>query len=62
MNLGYDKINWVFGLILSEIFTGIIIYYLDFPFGSQALHLIIASLLFGFQYYLLLENNSKITH
>jgi heme a synthase len=61
MNLGFDKINWVFGLILSEIFTGIIIYYLDFPFGSQALHLIIASLLFGFQYYLLLENNSNKT-
>ncbi len=62
LNLGYTKINWVLSLIGIEILTGIVIYYLDFPFGSQALHLVIASFLFGFQYYLLLENSSKITH
>jgi cytochrome c oxidase assembly protein subunit 15 len=41
-------------LFLSlEIFSGIAMYYFDFPFASQPLHLILASLLFGAQSYLL---------
>lgn len=36
-----------------EIFSGIVMYYFDFPFASQPLHLILASLLFGAQSYLL---------
>jgi heme a synthase len=59
LNLGFDKINWILALIGLEIFTGILIYYFDFPFGSQAIHLVIASILFGFQFNLLLENISK---
>jgi heme a synthase len=58
LNLGFQKINWVFACIGLEIFSGVIIYYLDFPFGSQAIHLIIATLIFGLQFYLFLENNS----
>lgn len=54
-NLGLTKINWVMGILLLEIATGIAMYYLDFPFGSQPLHLVLASLLFGVQFYLLLE-------
>jgi cytochrome c oxidase assembly protein subunit 15 len=57
--LGLDKINWIIGLIGAEIATGIAMYYFDFPFGSQPAHLIIASLLFGFQFYLWLQVNSN---
>lgn len=53
--LGFHKINWVLFLLVAEIATGIAMYYIDFPFGSQPLHLVIASLLFGVQFYLVLE-------
>ena len=51
----YPKINWVMGILLAEIATGIAMYYLAFPFGSQPLHLILAAVLFGLQGYLFLE-------
>lgn len=54
--LGYPLINWVLICIGVEAFSGIIMYYVDFPFGSQPLHLVIASLLFGIQFYVLLES------
>lgn len=53
--LGFQKINWVLVLLIAEIFTGILMYYIDFPFGTQPLHLVLASLLFGVQFYLVLE-------
>lgn len=53
--LGFSKINWVMLFIFLEIATGIAMYNFDFPFLSQPLHLVIASLLFGVQFYLLLE-------
>ncbi len=53
--LGFDKINWVLGLLGLEVLTGIMMYYLDFPFTTQPIHLILASLLFGTQFYLVLE-------
>lgn len=55
LNLGYSKINWVLGLLLLEIISGMAMYYLDFPFTTQPLHLVLASILFGFQFYLVLE-------
>lgn len=55
LNLGYKKINLVLGCILLEVFTGIMMYYFDFPLLSQPLHLVIASILFGIQMYILLE-------
>lgn len=55
MNLGYNKINWVLAFIGIEILTGIAMYNFNFPFLSQPLHLVIASLLFGVQFYVLLE-------
>ncbi len=55
LNLGFSKINWVLFLLLLEITTGMAMNYLGFPFGTQPLHLIIAALLFGFQFYLILE-------
>lgn len=54
-NLGFNKMNWVLGLIGIEILTGIAMAYFDFPFGSQAIHLVIASILFGIQFYMVLE-------
>lgn len=59
LQLGFDKINWVLILIGIEVLSGIAMYYLDFPFASQPIHLIIASLLFGTQFYLLLESKSN---
>ncbi len=59
LQLGYNKINWVIALVVIEILSGMAMYYLDFPFGSQPLHLIIASLFFGVQFYLYLETNQK---
>lgn len=56
LGLGFGKLNWVMLLIGIEIASGIAMYYFHFPFGSQAVHLVVASLLFGVQYYLILEN------
>ncbi|WP_394749844.1 COX15/CtaA family protein [Spongiimicrobium salis] len=55
LNLGYGKIKWVLACIAIEVFSGILMYYVDFPFGTQPLHLILASLLFALQFYLVLE-------
>ena len=52
---GLQKLNYLILLILAEAFTGILMYYFDFPFLSQPLHLVLAALLFGFQFYILLE-------
>ena len=63
LKLGYSKINWVVLLLLFEVITGTAMYYLDFPFGSQPLHLVFAALLFGLQFYLVLEGlKAKKSH
>ena len=59
--LGLTRIYWVLALIGVEILSGIAMYYFDFPFGSQPLHLILASLLFGLQFYLVLETQKTGT-
>ena len=49
--------NVFFGILLLiglEIITGIWMYYFDFPFSSQPLHLLLASLLFGAQTYFMI--------
>jgi len=56
LNLNLNRINIVIGLILLEVATGIAMYNFNFPFLSQPLHLVIASLLFGYQFYLLMES------
>lgn len=61
LNLGYSKINWVMLLLLLEVASGVIMYYNHFPFGSQAIHLVIASVLFGIQYYMILESKKTQT-
>jgi len=60
LNLGLSKINWVLIILLIEVITGMAMFYWDFPFTSQTLHLVLASLLFGIQFYLVLESlNAK---
>ncbi|MEA1787120.1 COX15/CtaA family protein [Arenibacter sp. GZD96] len=54
-NLGYDKIRWVLLLLFLEVISGMGMYYLHFPFSSQPLHLVFAAVLFGLQFYLILE-------
>lgn len=61
LTLGYNKMNWVMLLILLEVISGIVMYYANFPFGSQTIHLVIATILFGVQFYLLLENRKSIS-
>jgi len=55
MKLGFSKMNWVLVFIGLEIITGIAMYNFNFPALSQPLHLVIATLLFGVQFYVLLE-------
>ena len=50
----------VLGLILIEIGTGIAMSYFEFPFSSQPLHLVIASLLFGVQAYLVMKSSGRL--
>lgn len=59
LKLGFDKLNWVMLLIGIEIISGMAMYYFDFPFGSQSVHLVIASILFGLQFYLVLESRKQ---
>jgi cytochrome c oxidase assembly protein subunit 15 len=51
----YNKIKWVMIFILLSVLTGIAMNYADFPFASQPLHLVLAALLFGVQFYMVLE-------
>ncbi len=60
LQLGFEKVNWVVRILIFEIILGVIMVYADFPFGSQTLHLVLATFLFSAQFYLLLEN-SKTT-
>lgn len=59
--LGYNKINWVIGILFFEILSGITMAYFEFPFGSQTVHIVLASILFGIQFYLLLETKKSET-
>ena len=48
-------------IVLSiEVLTGIWMYYFDFPFSSQPLHLVLAALLFGAQSYFMLILKKQI--
>lgn len=59
LGLGFTKMNWIAVLILLEILSGISMYYFNFPFGTQTIHIVLATILFGLQLYLVLENNKK---
>ena len=59
LGLGYRKTRLLMLCIIAEIATGIIMYYFDFPFLSQPLHLVIALIMFGIQFYIFLESRHK---
>ena len=46
-------------LLLIQILTGIIMYYFNFPFSTQPIHLLISSLIIGFQVYFYVLLNKK---
>ena len=56
LQLGNKYINYVMILLVLEIFTGASMFYFDFPFGTQTAHLVFASIIFGLQFYILLQN------
>lgn len=58
-NLGYGLVNWVVFLIFLETITGILMYYADFPVGTQATHLLAGAALFGLQFYLWLQSRNR---
>ena len=55
-NLGYKLVNWIVFLILIETISGMLMYYADFPIGTQATHLLAGAILFGLQFYLWLQS------
>jgi cytochrome c oxidase assembly protein subunit 15 len=59
LQLGFAKMNWIMLLFALEVLSGIAMYYFDFPFGMQTAHLVVASLLFGVQFYMILENKKR---
>ena len=56
LQLGNNYINYVILLLIFEIITGASMFYFDFPFGTQTAHLVFASIIFGLQFYILLQN------
>lgn len=55
-----DKLtNALIAVIGFEILTGILMFYFDFPFLTQPLHLIIAALMFSLQFYIFVSIRSK---
>lgn len=62
LGLGYNKAVWVMWILLIEIASGVAMYYLDFPFGMQTTHLVATAVLFGMQFYMILESrrNPKV--
>jgi cytochrome c oxidase assembly protein subunit 15 len=59
LTLNFQKINWLLYIIGIEIFTGILMFYFHFPFGTQTIHVVFATLLFGIQFYLFLGSLKK---
>ncbi|CAM1354822.1 COX15/CtaA family protein [Tenacibaculum ascidiaceicola] len=58
-NLGYKLVNWIVALIFLETITGILMYYAEFPLGTQAVHLLSGAILFGLQFYLWLQSRKS---
>ena len=52
--------NIIMILLVIQILSGIIMYYFNFPFSTQPIHLLFSSLIIGFQvYFYVLLNNKK---
>ncbi|WP_240614766.1 COX15/CtaA family protein [Polaribacter filamentus] len=60
-NLGYKLVNWIVFLIFLETITGILMYYAEFPIGTQATHLLAGAILFGLQFYLWIQSRRTVS-
>lgn len=54
--LGFNKTSWVLSLLLLIVASGVAMYNFDFPFASQSIHLVVASVVFGLQFYMIMES------
>lgn len=52
---GLYGMNGILAILGVEVLTGIAMYYFDFPFLTQPIHLVFAAVLFGLQSYLILQ-------
>lgn len=57
--LGFKLINWMFFILAIEILAGVLMFYFNFPFGTQVIHMLFAAILFGIQFYLILQSRIK---
>ena len=57
--LGYKLVHWVLILLFLETISGILMYYAEFPFGTQAVHLLSGAFLFGIQFYLWQQSRKR---
>jgi cytochrome c oxidase assembly protein subunit 15 len=55
LELGFKNIYASLWVLMGIIGTGIAMNYFAFPWGSQPLHLVFAAILFGLQWYALME-------
>ncbi|WP_439132607.1 COX15/CtaA family protein [Polaribacter sp.] len=60
-SLGYNLVNWIVFLIFLETITGILMFYADFPMGTQAIHLLSGAILFGLQFYLWMQSRKTVS-
>ncbi len=61
LNLGFTLPFWILIVLAVEVLAGVLMYYVDFPFGTQVIHMLFAAILFGLQFYLLLKFTKKKT-
>ena len=55
LQLNEPLINYIMLVLGLEVLTGILMYYFNFPFTTQPLHLLLSAILFGLQFYLILK-------
>ncbi len=58
--LGFTLPKWILFTLTIEVLAGILMYYFDFPFGTQVVHMLFAAILFGLQFYVLLKIGKKV--
>ena len=56
LKLGYKLPGWILVILGIEVLAGMLMYYFNFPFGTQVIHMLFAAILFGVQFYLILRN------
>ena len=54
--LGFNMTQSLLGAMFIAAFSGMAMYYIDFPLGTQPIHLVIAAILFGQIFYLFLQS------